>query len=48
MIWYSFSIISLLFFGIQNFLFKVAAENKCSTKLLTLSFMAAVFIGEGS
>ncbi len=42
--WYYLSVLSLLFFGIQKFLFKVAAENKCSTKLLTLSFMVTVFI----
>jgi drug/metabolite transporter (DMT)-like permease len=42
--WYFLSILSLLFFGIQNFLFKVAAENKCTTKLLNLSFMLTVAV----
>lgn len=42
--WYTLTIIAFLFYGIQNFLFKVSAEKKCNTAWVTLSFMATVAV----
>lgn len=44
--WYVLAIISLFLFGIQRFLYKVSAVEKCNTAWTTFSFMGTVaFIG---
>lgn len=40
--WYPFSVIALLLLGTQRFLYKVAAEKRCSSALTTTVFMATV------
>lgn len=38
--WYFLAISTLVFFGLQHFLFKMSAEKKCNTAWTTTSFMA--------
>ncbi|MCK9275640.1 MAG: DMT family transporter [Syntrophales bacterium] len=40
--WFLYSIAALALFGIQRFLYKVSAEEKCNTALTTFSFMGTV------
>jgi drug/metabolite transporter (DMT)-like permease len=40
--WYHFSLIALILFGIQRFLYKVSADWKCDTAVTTISFMVTV------
>lgn len=40
--WYIFSIVALIFMGIQRFLYKVSAERRCPTAWTTFSFMTTV------
>lgn len=40
--WYYFSIIALICFGLQRFLYKVSAEWKCDTAITTITFMITV------
>lgn len=42
--WYLASILSLVFFSLQYFLYKVAAEKNADSKLVTFSFMATVTV----
>jgi len=42
--WYYLSLIALLCFGVQNFLYKVSVEKKCNTAWTTSSFMLTVAI----
>jgi drug/metabolite transporter (DMT)-like permease len=42
--WYILSIIALILFGFQNFLYKVAAEKRCNTAWILLSFMGTVAV----
>ncbi len=42
--WYFFSILALLLLGTQRFLYKVAAERKCSSALTTALFMGTVTV----
>lgn len=42
--WYILTFISLVFFGIQKFLFKVSAERGYSSRNVTLAFMLSVAI----
>lgn len=40
--WFSLTVICLLLYGIQRFLYKVSAERNCNTAWTTLSFMGTV------
>jgi len=40
--WYPLSVVALLLLGTQRFLYKVAAEKRCSSALTTTVFMATV------
>ena len=40
--WYYFSLIALILFGIQRFLYKVSANWKCDTAATTVTFMVTV------
>lgn len=40
--WYLFSLIALVLFGLQRFLYKVSAEEGCNSALTTLAFMGTV------
>lgn len=40
--WYLYALGALVLFGIQRFLYKVAAEENCDSALTTFSFMATV------
>ncbi len=42
--WYALAVIALFCYGIQNFLFKVAAEKKCNSAWVSFSFMASVAV----
>ena len=42
--WYTLSILSLLFMGVQRFLYKVSAERRCNTAWTTFSFMGTVAV----
>lgn len=42
--WYSLTIIGMLLFGLQHFLFKMSAEKKCNTAWTSFSFMLTVAI----
>ncbi len=42
MSWYAFSLVALVLFGIQRFLYKVSAEERCDSALTTFSFMGTV------
>ncbi len=42
--WLSLALFSTLFFGIQNFLFQVAAKRKCNSAWVTFSFMLTTTI----
>ena len=42
--WFALSIISLFSFGLQQFLYKVSAKNKCNSVWTSTSFMITVFI----
>jgi uncharacterized membrane protein len=42
--WYLFSLLALLFMGVQRFLYKVSAERGCHTVLTTCAFMATVTV----
>lgn len=44
--WYYFSIIALIFFGLQRFLYEVSAEWECDTVAATLTFMITVSLLE--
>ncbi|MFH1822815.1 MAG: EamA family transporter [Patescibacteria group bacterium] len=44
MSWFTFSILSLICYGVQNFLFKMSAERKYNTAWITFSFMGTVAI----
>ncbi|HUW22160.1 MAG TPA: DMT family transporter [Candidatus Bathyarchaeia archaeon] len=44
MSWYLLSLSALLFFGLQKFLFKVAAEKKSSTRITNFYFMITVAV----
>ncbi|OPL15816.1 MAG: hypothetical protein AVO39_06910 [delta proteobacterium MLS_D] len=40
--WYLFSLIALVLFGLQRFLYKVSAEEGCNSAITTLAFMGTV------
>lgn len=40
--WYLFALAALVLFGIQRFLYKVSAEENCSTAVTTFAFMGTV------
>ncbi|MDD5475110.1 MAG: DMT family transporter [Syntrophales bacterium] len=40
--WYAYSFIALILFGLQRFLYKVSAEEKCDTTVTTFAFMGTV------
>jgi len=40
--WYVLAVITLLFFGIQRFLYKVSAEKRCNSAWTSFSFMGTV------
>jgi drug/metabolite transporter (DMT)-like permease len=40
--WYGYTIIALLSFGVQRFLYKVSAARKCNTAWTTFAFMGTV------
>jgi drug/metabolite transporter (DMT)-like permease len=42
--WYLYTIIALIAFGIQRFLYKVSAERKCNTAWTTFAFMGTVAV----
>lgn len=42
--WYLFSLVALVLFGIQRFLYKVSAEERCDSALTTFSFMGTVTV----
>lgn len=44
MSWYAYSLLSLVGYGLQNFLYKVAAERQCNSTWLTMSFMGTVMV----
>ena len=47
MSWYTFAIIALFCYGIQNFLYKVSAELKCNTAWTAVSFTGTVALLSG-
>ncbi|MBT3261672.1 DMT family transporter [bacterium] len=44
MTWFSYAILALFCYGIQNFLFKVSAENKYNSAITTFAFFVTVTI----
>lgn len=46
--WYLFALGSLVFMGVQRFLYKVSAERNCNTAWTTFAFMGTVAVLSGS